>query len=89
MFFSAKCLKGSACTTILCWPLLIGASCVEDPSQQREVTGWLRDYQQRVGFVSRVLDLLELLWEDKNDAAYGPAGISYIMRKHNISLILL
>ncbi|KIW81500.1 hypothetical protein Z517_04525 [Fonsecaea pedrosoi CBS 271.37] len=72
--------------TIMLWPIMIIGSCLISQYQRREYMGMLRtkthvDSSQ----VSEAAKLLEYLWEDPDERAFGPFGLHFVMRKRDIN----
>ncbi|OQV06318.1 Fungal Zn2-Cys6 binuclear cluster domain-containing protein [Cladophialophora immunda] len=72
--------------TILLWPIMIVGSCLISHDQRREYIRLLRTKPRvDISQVSEAATLMEYLWEDDDERAYGPFGLDFVMRKHHIN----
>ncbi|OCT46153.1 C6 zinc finger domain-containing protein [Cladophialophora carrionii] len=72
--------------TVLLWPLMMIGSCLICESQRREYLKFLdTEPKVEIGQVSQAGKLLQYLWEDGDERAYGSFGLHLIMKKHNIN----
>ncbi|KAH8891983.1 hypothetical protein GQ53DRAFT_141366 [Thozetella sp. PMI_491] len=67
------------------WPIMIGGSCLEDPDLRTILLDRLRSPRQDSVIPTHTSKLLELLWEDDDERAFGPYGIYFIMKKHGMN----
>ncbi|KAK5057764.1 hypothetical protein LTR84_011765 [Exophiala bonariae] len=77
-------VNASPFATVLLWPLMITGSCITSPRERLELMKRLEHTEIDVMQVSQAASLLRLLWEDKDERAFGPFGLHLIMQKHNI-----
>ncbi|OAP56147.1 hypothetical protein AYL99_09326 [Fonsecaea erecta] len=72
--------------TVLLWPIMIIGSCLICEDQRREYIHVLRTKPKiDISQVSEAANLLEFLWEDEDERAYGPFGLHFVMRKRHIN----
>ncbi|CZR56113.1 uncharacterized protein PAC_06001 [Phialocephala subalpina] len=77
-----------AIATTLLWPYIILGSCMRDPEHQIRIRSLLSRSPFEMTIVQRVLQLLEWLWADSSEYAYGPHGLEIMMRKHNMNICM-
>jgi hypothetical protein len=72
--------------TILLWPTMILGSCLICEDQRKMISRRLQ-FQSRID-ISQVVEarkLLEILWNEDDKRAYGPYGLSLVMRKYHVN----
>lgn len=79
-------LSHSPFGAIQMWPYMIFGSCLITDSQRRELFNSIESSRYFIAQVAQAKKLLEILWSDKDELAYGPHGLSYVMKKHGINL---
>ncbi|KAJ5698461.1 fungal-specific transcription factor domain-containing protein [Penicillium macrosclerotiorum] len=67
---------------ILMWPLMIIGSCMVNEEQKELLKSILTHNHYMMRNSVQGGRLLELLWEDRDEAAIGPYGLGLIMNKH-------
>lgn len=73
----------------LLWPILIAASCMVKDDQRAEVAAALSQSHYQMSHLSMAVNLLEKLWKDKDQRAYGPYGLYFIMEKYGIHFSII
>ncbi|EXJ68393.1 uncharacterized protein A1O5_08185 [Cladophialophora psammophila CBS 110553] len=72
--------------TILLWPIMIVGSCLICEHQRKEYLRWLySETKINISQVGQAAKLLEHLWKDEDERAYGPFGLHFVMKKHDIN----
>ncbi|KIY02167.1 uncharacterized protein Z520_02305 [Fonsecaea multimorphosa CBS 102226] len=72
--------------TILLWPTMIIGSCLICQGQRRDYIRLLRTKPTiDISQVNEAANLLEYLWEDEDERAYGPFGLHFVMEKRRIN----
>lgn len=72
--------------TIMMWPGLITGSCMTSSEQQQAMLQRMRLSRFPNLHLVQASNLLELLWADADERAFGPYGLFVTMKKHNINL---
>lgn len=72
--------------TILLWPVMILGSCLIC-EHQRESLAYRLQFGTRIDIcqVVEARKLLEILWNDEDERAYGPYGLYHVMRKYQVN----
>jgi hypothetical protein len=73
----------------LLWPLVVAASCMTDPEQQNRIERRLHCSRYQMRHIQQAANLLRLLWNEDDPRAFGPFGLSLVMKKYNMSCCLL
>ncbi|PVH77340.1 hypothetical protein DL98DRAFT_423925 [Cadophora sp. DSE1049] len=77
-----------AIATTLLWPLTIIGSCMVDPEHRQYLRMILTTSQYEMQSLSCAMTLLDWLWEDSNDYAYGPYGLEMVMKKRKVNICI-
>ncbi|KAH7403085.1 fungal-specific transcription factor domain-containing protein [Cadophora sp. MPI-SDFR-AT-0126] len=77
-----------AIATTMLWPLTIIGSCMVEPDHRQYLRTILTTSQYEMQSLSCVMNLLDWLWEDPNDYAYGPYGLEMVMKKRKINICI-
>jgi len=86
MIFYAEQAAGSPYETIFLGPLMIAGSCMLRPDQRQLLQAGLRFNRFHMDHSLRAASLLEHLWNDRSERAFGPYGLAIIMRRHGMNL---
>ncbi|EXJ79520.1 hypothetical protein A1O3_07799 [Capronia epimyces CBS 606.96] len=78
----------SPLVTTMIWPAMIAGSCSRRPEQQGVIRSELSKSHYHMNITKRAIQLLEWLWEDQSDQAYGPFGLEVMMKKHNFNICM-
>jgi hypothetical protein len=72
--------------TILLWPIMILGSCLISEHQRKTLVHQLL-FETRIDIcqVVEASKLLEILWNEEDERAYGPYGLYLVMRKYHIN----
>ncbi|KAF7524649.1 hypothetical protein G7054_g11359 [Neopestalotiopsis clavispora] len=79
-------LQSTPRMTILLWSAIISASCLRDHQSQEEIRYLASTTGPHVGIVSRAMELLEMLWKEKDE--FGPYGLHVIMKQQDFCLLI-
>jgi hypothetical protein len=72
--------------TILLWPIMMIGSFLICESQRKEYLRFLDTHSKvEICQVRQAAKLLQYLWDDEDERAYGSFGLHLIMKKHNIN----
>ena len=74
----------SSYSCILMWPILIIGSCLVEKEQREVISHMLVHNQYRMRNTAQASLLLESLWEDPDEHAFGPYGLGLLMNRHNL-----
>ncbi|KAE8446358.1 hypothetical protein EG329_012107 [Mollisiaceae sp. DMI_Dod_QoI] len=77
-----------AIATTLLWPYIIMGSCMREPEHQIHIRTMLLRSPFEMTIVSRALQILEWLWVDSSEYAYGPYGLEIIMKKYGVNMCM-
>lgn len=70
---------------MMLWPAAIIASCCRTPIHMEAFRYGLNFNPRATGGVKATATAVELLWADADPRAYGPRGLSMVMKKHGLS----
>ena len=72
--------------TVLLWPIMILGSCLICEHQRKYLAHHLR-FESKIDIcqVPEAGKLLEILWNEEDERAYGPYGLYFVMRKYDIN----
>jgi len=85
MFELIDTISEEAASTIL-WPMIIMGSCLRSPTKQKKLREMWATSLFRMTSLSRVIQLLDWLWDDPT--AFGPHGLEIVMRKHKVNFCM-
>ncbi|KAI9934817.1 hypothetical protein MW887_000434 [Aspergillus wentii] len=74
----------SSYSCILMWPIMIIGSCLMEEEQRAVVSHMLLHNQYGMKNTAQASMLLELLWKDPDERAFGPYGLGLLMDRHNL-----
>ncbi|EXJ80900.1 hypothetical protein A1O3_07188 [Capronia epimyces CBS 606.96] len=81
-------MASSPYESVLMWPAMMVGSClIKEDQRQYTLNEWLV-LHCRMNHFKQAITLLKLLWEDEDEAAYGPLGLHLMMHKHSIKLCM-
>ena len=66
------------------WPILIIGSCLVEKEQREVISHMLVHNQYRMRNTAQANFLLESLWKDPDEHAFGPYGLGLLMNRHNL-----
>lgn len=69
---------------ILMWPIMIIGSCLMDEEQRVIISRMLLHNQYGMKNTAQASMLLELLWKDPDERAFGPYGLGLLMNRYNL-----
>lgn len=69
---------------ILMWPVMIIGSCLMEEEQRALISHMLLHNQYGMKNTAQASMLLELLWKDPDEHAFGPYGLGLLMNRHNL-----
>lgn len=73
---------------VMLWPAMIVYSCLVDTDEQRDAISHLLGTKYQFQMCTSAMELLDLLWKDPDEKAFGPYGLTFVMNKHNISVCI-
>lgn len=71
-------------SSILMWPTMIVGSCLMEEEQRALISHMLLHNQYGMRNTAQASMLLELLWNDPDEHAFGPYGLGLLMNRHNL-----
>lgn len=74
--------------SIMMWPIIITGSCLRDPRLQANLRSGLLESSVTMNIVTRAVQLLDCLWAEQSDVAYGPMGLEIVMKKHGLNICM-
>lgn len=77
-------LLPSKYSCIMMWPIIIIGSCLVKKDQRELVSHMLLHNQYGMKNTGQAQMLLELLWSDSDEYAYGPYGLGLLMNRHKL-----
>lgn len=77
---------GSPFITIILWPIMILGSCLICEHQRKSLAYRLQ-FETRIDIcqVVEARRLLETLWNEEDERAYGPYGLYFVMQKYHVN----
>lgn len=69
---------------ILMWPILIIGSCLIEEDQRAVISHMLLHNQYGMRNTAQASVLLESLWKDPDEYAFGPYGLGLLMNRYNL-----
>lgn len=75
-----------AIATTMLWPLTIIGSCTVNPCHRQYLRVILTSSQYEMQSLACVMKLLDWLWDDRSDYAYGPYGLEMVMEKRKFNI---
>jgi hypothetical protein len=73
----------------LVWPIAMGASCMINVSVHKVFMREIRDNWSSMSHIDMLMDVMQLLWDDPDPRAFGPYGLTMVMRKNNKTVCIL
>lgn len=80
--------KVPAIATTLLWPYIIMGSCMRHQGHQNHLRSALLRSSFQMTIVQRAVQLLDWVWADPSEYAYGPYGLEIVMKKHNMNICM-
>jgi hypothetical protein len=71
-------------STITMWPLMIIGSCLVEEDQRRAMKNILTHNHYMMRNTAQASNLLELLWVDPDEYAFGPYGLGLLMKNYQL-----
>lgn len=69
---------------ILMWPIMVIGSCLVKEDQRNVITHLLIHNHYFMRNTAQASVLLQLLWDDPDEYAFGPYGLGLLMRRHGL-----
>ena len=74
--------------SIMMWPIIITGSCLREPRLQANLRAELLESSVTMSIVTRAVQLLDCLWGEHSELAYGPVGLEIVMKKHGLNMCM-